>query len=241
MSRIYINSCGPSDWRAKLASPDRHWKRGRSAFELAVSWERASHSSGGIPLEVAKVFTSEPRLAGPRLLFGVVEHKVTLPGGSRPSQNDLWALVVSSSGVVSSIAVEGKAGEPFDRTVEEWLADSKDGSRKAERLEKLTTMLGMENFFPGPIRYQLIHRTASALIEAKRFRTSAAVMIVQSFKPDRDSESDFRAFTRLLGAEVGPGEVREVRQIDGRPLFVGWVSSLLASDREVADSLGALA
>ncbi len=36
---------------------------------------------------------------------------------------------------------------------------------------------------PG-VRYQLLHRTASVVIEAKRFHATTAVMIVHSFSPE---------------------------------------------------------
>ncbi len=39
MSRLHIATRGICNWRQRLASPDRQWKRSYSAFETAVSLE----------------------------------------------------------------------------------------------------------------------------------------------------------------------------------------------------------
>jgi hypothetical protein len=181
--------------------------------------------------------SSDAQLGGSTLLFAAVENEVALHGGSRPSQNDLWALLLSHAGILWSLSVEGKAGEPFDKTVAEWLSEAKASSRKPERLAYLQSVLGLEDAIPGQLRYQLFHRAGSALIEARRCNALAAAMLVQSFANDPVSEDDFRAFSAFLGREVAPGGLREVRVIDGIPLYLGWISSELASDREVAGSV----
>src|SRR2546423_387506 len=122
MSRIHVATDGLRDWKSRLAEPEKQWKRGRSAFELAVSWEMASQNPSRLPTEIEAILRSKPDLADPVLLLGIAEHKVPLRHGRRDSQNDLWALVQTKSGVVS-LTIEGKAGEQFDRTVKDWLAD----------------------------------------------------------------------------------------------------------------------
>jgi len=48
------------------------------------------------------------------------------------------------------------------------------------------------------IRYQLLHRTASAIYEAQRYRTGRALMLVHSFSLTDASFPDFQAFAELM-------------------------------------------
>jgi len=70
------------------------------------------------------------------------EWKVSLPGGSRSSQNDIWVLAKSQPDLIS-IAVEGKVDEPLDRTVGEWKVGASGG--KGTRLAYLTEVLGLRH------------------------------------------------------------------------------------------------
>ena len=231
MKRIFIPSLGATSWRNLLADPDKHWKRERSAMELAVSWEHAQRSDRGLPPEVAKAIDSQVALEGARLLVALPEHKVPLKGRGNPSQNDVWALLRAGDSHIS-MTVEGKAGELFDRTLEEWLADSREGKR--DRLEYLCQMLQCSSTPAPELRYQLFHRTASALIEAQRFGASCAVMLVQSFRDDPVSWGDYSAFCSLLGATAIRGSLIEAHRSGPTKLFLGWVDSGLASDKEIA-------
>ncbi|MFN2317151.1 MAG: hypothetical protein ABR602_10745 [Gemmatimonadales bacterium] len=226
----YVPAGGLAGWRAGLSKPDLHWKRGASAFEAAVSWELAGRGDRGLPPEVASMLDQVEELRGSKLLFAFPEHKVSLPGGSRASQNDVWAVLKSSTGLVS-LAVEAKAEESFDRTVAEWQKDASDGRK--ERLNYLTELLRPATPFPETIRYQLLHRTASAIIEARRIGATCAVMLVQSFREPSRSATDFTEFVRHLGAElIGDGLVK-LPGHDSPALFVGWVTSALCSDRDI--------
>jgi hypothetical protein len=87
----------------------------------------------------------------------------------------------------------------------------------------LLDILGLGAEPDRSIRYQLLHRCASPLIEAARFRTSAAVMIVQSFTTNRTGWSDFVAFCQLFGVTPMPGPLVRLTKHNGVPLYVGWV------------------
>lgn len=231
MSRILMPSRGPSDWKGLLADPDKHWKRGRSAFETAVSWECAQKTPRGLPAAIAALLDSQQALAGATALVVLPEHKVKLQGGGRASQNDVWALLRAGHDHVS-MAVEGKAGEPFGDPVAHWLKDASVG--KTARLEHLCGMLGTQHPPDGRLRYQLFHRTASALIEAERFGATHAVMIVQSFADDPVSLADYIAFGTALGVAVARDQLTEVRRATGPSLYLGWASCAPASDSDVA-------
>lgn len=235
MTRTYVPAGGVESWRARLADPDKHWKRGASAMEAAVSWELAGRTPRGLPPEVARVLDQAAELKGAELLFAFPEHKVTLPGGNRSSQSDVWAVLKGPTGLVS-LTVEAKAEESFDRTLAEWQKDASDG--KAVRLDHLTGLLKPATPFPDTTRYQLLHRTASAIIEAPRIGAKHAVMLVQSFRPPSASAVDFSAFVRHLGAElVGEGIVR-LDQHDSPTLHLGWASSPLCTDADIARIAG---
>src|SRR5580765_2178354 len=142
MHRLFVPSWGPSDWRRLLANPSTQWVRGKSALELAVAWEAARITTRGIPTEVIAVLDANDLTRGSRLVLGLPELQVELPGGGHQSQTDLWALLRTEHHLVS-LAVEAKCGESFDRPVEEWLKDVKPNSGKPQRLEKLRELLSL--------------------------------------------------------------------------------------------------
>lgn len=87
--------------------------------------------------------------------------------------------------------------------------------------------LGLDKKVPETIRYQLLHRTASSVIEAKRFHAPYAVMLIQSFEPDdaRNHYGDFRDFVALYGREAEKGALIELEDPQGIRLFAAWVQS----------------
>ena len=147
---------------------------------------------------------------------------------------DVWALLVSPGGYVS-MAVEGKAGEPFASTLEDWLKEASDGKR--ERLDFLCRTLQIPPNPAPDLRYQLFHRTASAILEAQRVRAPLAVMMIQSFREDQQSWLDYAAFASLLGAAAVRGGVAKARRSGDEQLFLGWVDCALASDSEIASAV----
>jgi len=219
MSKTFIPSKSPEDWKGLLAEPDKQWKTGYSAKALAYCWEEA----GGFPKSVQKVFSKTPYslFKGMIPLLVLPEYQVPLPGGARPSQNDIFVLAHSNEGLVT-ITVEGKVKEPFGPTVSEWLKNSSHG--KQLRLEFLRERLELTNDSLDHIRYQLLHRTASALIEAKWFNASSAVMLVHSFSQDQAWFEDYNEFLRLFDQTGKPDSVTFVGKRDGIDLYFSWVT-----------------
>lgn len=213
MSRIYIPTSSAEQWAQFLAEPVKHWRQGYSARTLAYSWQEAS----GFPSEVMSVLA--PRFPSAELLLALPEHKVPLPGGSRPSQNDIWVLA-RCEGKLISIAVEGKVSEPFGPTVKEWQGESSSG--KSERLSYLLTLLGLSSV-PHTTRYQLLHRTASAIIEAQRFNAAHAVMLVHSFSQSSEWFQDYAAFVSLMGSSATENSMISVGPRSGISLHLAWV------------------
>ncbi len=213
MSKIYIPTSNAEQWKQFLAEPEKHWRQGYSARTLANSWQDAD----GFPSEVDSVLAST--FPSVELLLALPEHKVPLPGGSRSSQNDIWVLARSKDQLIS-IAVEGKVSEPFGPTVQEWQAVSSPG--KAARLAYLLSSLGL-SAVPDTIRYQLLHRTASAIIEAQRFNATHAVMLVHSFSQSSEWFQDYAAFTSLMGGSARENGIVSVGSRSGVSLHLAWV------------------
>lgn len=214
MSRIYTPSSGPDAWRALLAKPELHWKTGYSARTLAHSWEAAGDAT---PPEVAA--TLESALGPVELLFAWPEHKTPLPGGDRASQTDVLTLFRTARGT-ALVGVEGKVDEPFGPVVSEWLRDASPG--KQARLAHLRALLGLEDRAVDDVAYQLLHRTAAALIEARRFAAADAVMLVHSFSPGRTGWPAFARFAALFGQDAAPGAAVPVGVRDGVALRLAW-------------------
>jgi hypothetical protein len=186
---------------------------------LAECWETAN----GIPREVSALL--EAIGPDPRLLFAFPEHKVPLPGSSRgDSQNDIFAFVRAGQTTVA-VMIEGKVDESFDRKLGDWLKNASPG--KLERLDYLASMLGLSvEDIPHTVHYQLLHRTASALIEAERFKADAAAMVVHSFSPTTKWFDAFASFCELFGIDPEPGQLYRASTSVLRPLYLGWAKGL---------------
>jgi uncharacterized protein DUF6946 len=219
MARILSFTSGPGDWQALLADPVKHWRLGYSARTLAHCWE----ASEGFPPEVLKALTqtTEPLLANIEPLLAVPEFKVRLPGGSQASQNDIFVLARSSAGPVC-IMVEGKVNEPFGPTLDEWRTDASPG--KERRLDFLLRTLGISVPLDGNIRYQLLHRAASAIITAEQYHAVAAIALIHSFSDQRTGWPDYEAFVSLFGVQALGDVVQRLPSVSPIPLFVVWVA-----------------
>ena len=216
MSKILIPSTSPDDWQQFLAEPEKQWKTGYSARTLAYCW----HEAGGMPTDIIAVLGQISSLRNLKTIFAIPEHKVSLPGGSRASQNDIWVLAESSVGLVS-IAVEGKVSETFGPIVGEWFKNKTPG--KETRLHFLCSELGLEFPPPSQVRYQLLHRTVSAILEAKRFRSSEAVMVVHTFSKSNEWLEDYQYFLSLFGLKSGVNQAVSTDLASGINLSFAWV------------------
>lgn len=220
---IVMPTSGPEDWRKSLADPDKQWKRGYSAFELAYRWQ----NSAAFPPEISALLNQQSATQHATLLLGIPEHRVALAGGARASQTDLWVLARTNAGLLS-IAVEGKVNESFGPTIGEWQPGGSAG--RTERWAALCKLLEVAEHCDAGIRYQLFHRTASALLEAKRFFARGAAVIVHSFSPTSQSFDDFRRFVQLMGGDVvEPGRFVAVPPREGVALYFGWAHAARSS------------
>ena len=217
--RIFIPTASADDWKSFLAEPEKQWRAGFSARTLALCWE----SANGFPAEVESVFINSGITAFQKidLLLGFPEYKVYLPPlNGRPSQNDLLVVAKDSDDELVTIAVEGKVAEPFGPTLSEWNPTESQG--KTIRFEFLQNLLGLKEI-PSSIRYQLLHRSASAILEAKRFNAKSAIMLLHSFSPEMLWLDDFQAFVNLFEVHAEPGKLYFLKDIGDIHFYVAWV------------------
>lgn len=218
MTKIYIPSAGPDSWQQFLAKPEEQWRTGYSARSLAYSWEEAD----GFPKEIQEAIGASDisGLGDIAPLLVIPEHKVSLPGGIRASQNDVFMLASHGKGLIS-MTIEGKVEEPFGETIAKWEPDSTPGKR--ERFEFLVNLLELQSRDLSQVYYQLIHRTASAIIEAKRFHADTAVMLVHSFSQSHIWFREFCVFAGHLGVKPERNRLYGCGNRSGIELYIGWV------------------
>lgn len=217
MNNILIPATSVLQWKNRLTDADKQWRTGYSARTLAHVWQEAN----GFPAEVHAVLRSSPHFRDIEMLLAIPEHQVPFPGGARPSQNDVWVLARAEGSLVS-IAVEGNVAESFGPTMQEWLRD--DSREKRDRMAFLAAQLDLPTPLPAGIRYQLVHRTASAVIEAARFSAAHAVMLVHSFGDHNEWFQEFREFVAMFGCAASPNTLLSVWMRLGVSLHFAWVT-----------------
>jgi hypothetical protein len=218
MKRILVPSQSPKDWQRLLADPVKHWRTGYSAKALAYAWEAAD----GLPREVVAAFARSPfpEMRAPELLLAIPEYRTDLPGGRRPSQSDLFVLARARARLVA-MAVEGKVNEEFGPLVAEWRSQASRG--KQERWTFIASLLHLKGLSADRLRYQLLHRMASAVLEARRFGAQDAVLLVHSFSADAAWYGDYAAFVEFLGGVPRKGALVPVQPLGELRVHAAWV------------------
>lgn len=217
MKRIFVPTESGTDWQRLLAQPLRHWKKGASAMTTAASWEGAD---GALPPEIATVLNRSQAapLAQLQLLAAMPEWKVALRGGDTASATDVLAICRNEDGLCI-LGVEAKVLEDFGPL----LAEKREAAseKQAIRLAYLHSLLQVQHFSDG-VRYQLLHRTASALLTARDFHATTAVMLVHAFDSPSDRRGDFERFATELGAQRIDPNVFWVPGFDKPALYLVW-------------------
>ena len=201
-------------WRDQLGKRYAHWKTGHSARALAQCWVRAD----GMPSEVARVLRPLGKID---LLWATPEYGVGLDTPRASSQCDLLVLGRTPDGLVV-IAVEGKVREGFAQAVDKWMGTVKGGP---SRLKVCCSAIGLNLDQVASLKYQLVHRTAAAVLQARLMRARTAVMLVHSFD---DSNAGYSDFEKLVLAYQGKPERNKLIKVrpsgDGTNLHLAWVT-----------------
>jgi len=235
MNRLCIQTRGIGSWHERLGNPDVQWKRGCSAFETAVSWEKADRTGSGVPDLIAALFQVKP-YESTELLVAIAEHKVQLAGHGGASQCDVWAVLRSQVGLVS-LSVEAKANESFgDHSLDDWLSGGKSErsvTNREDRWRFVASHLPPECDYSG-VRFQILHRCAAAVIEARRLGLTYAAFVVQAFNAPTKSFDEYVKFCDALGVVSARGQLVTAPALQDVSLAIGWADCPLSSDRDVA-------
>lgn len=217
LPRIAVPLLAPEDVIPHLGKPT-HWKQGRSAKAVADSWFQAND----LPSKVRAVLEQAPEFRGAELVDAWLERCTDLGDGrGTASQTDLLA-VVGLKDELAVVGVEAKVTESFGPFVSDWLGEGGEG--KARRLQGLCDLFGLDPNKVGHLRYQLFHRTAAAILEARRYRATKAAMVVHSFCPDATGLADYVAFFETVGVQrVGHDRLGGPVSVGGIDFWAGWV------------------
>ena len=216
----------PDEWRKRLSDPIKHWVDGKSAKELVKLWTQADD----IPASVKDLFPNSDI----KPIFIFPEYQVQMPGKGGNSQNDLY-IYASTTSDNWVIIVEAKENEPFDETVDKWYDKKRKkngGVNASYRLTEIQIILEIKEIDNPPysrignLRTQLFHRTASAVIEAKRVGAKKALVLIQSFGNKTDNYLDFVNFLSLFttGEAVEKSKLIGPIKLDSVELHFAWIS-----------------
>jgi hypothetical protein len=218
MKRIFVPTESGTDWQRLLGDPKLHWKSGRSAMSTAACWEA---NEPNLPPEISGVLeaSGDKALTSLELLVAIPEWEVELPGKGNASQTDVLAITRNEHGLVI-LGVEAKVDEKFGPL----LGDKRTNATKGEleRVSYLERELGCSSPLADSIRYQLLHRTVSAVLTARAFHAGNAVMLVQSFSPDSRWREDFEAFAAAINSKRVTDDLYEVDLAGSPRLIIGW-------------------
>ena len=136
---VFVPSTGPCDWKPLLANPEEQWEAPANQRERLLTVGKTTKDSPQKSIQILRqsetIYEIEPLLIFP-------EWKVPLPGGNKPSQNDVWVLAKAPEGLVS-ISIEGKVDEAFADPLGKWMVNASDGRR--ERLLYLMSCLALSS------------------------------------------------------------------------------------------------
>lgn len=191
-----------ADWEGLAGA----WVPGRSAYELAHSWQTA----GGLPPAVRTALASSGHevLLGLKLDVCLAEKPVFLDTFTGPSMTDLMAYGRNSRDETVVVGVEGKADESFGPRTDAWVRGLTDRAplegiprkTRTNRLAFLAEHLSIDISVDSELRYQLLHRTASVLLEGELHAAAAVLLVVHAFGSLCDDNwHDYSRFIQAFG------------------------------------------
>lgn len=207
---------GVAGWRDLLADPPRHWKDNRAARRLAEVWNVSDPLP---PPEIREAWASTP-FADFQPTVAIPAYEVEMPGGWHPARNDL--LIVGLIGEeLSLVMVQGKLSGTLGPHIDEVLHNPLPG--KLRRIGFLKEVLELPDPLPESTCYNLLDRTASPLIEAKRLQARYAAMIITAFGPLDPCHEEYRHFASLFGVTGAPDRLERLPAHSDPELWIGWV------------------
>ncbi|MBF0190046.1 MAG: hypothetical protein HQL99_02730 [Magnetococcales bacterium] len=158
----------------------------------------------------------------------VVKYKIGLGSEGTQPEVDLLVLANKKNSTKESIVIVVVLDDGKDmEIVQDWLSkqnDNQNNESRTDRLEKLYESLDQKIVDKNDqsIRYLLLHRTASALIEAERFEASSAVVLIHSFSQSNKHFEDFNTFLDPFNKQTN--NVVYVGKRKDIDLYLAWVT-----------------
>jgi hypothetical protein len=201
------------EW-TRPASPDLHWKEGRSAMELAKAFFRKGEPQ--LPKPLASALKAIPVFSDAEFHEAIPELTTSLPprGSAGPRNHDVWLRGTAQSRRIA-VGVEAKADEEFDEILHKKYRTAvrdRDGGASTMLPERCAAVVELclgrrwshEELDGCELRYQLFSGVAGTLIQAAREECSRAAFIVYEFASaqtdDRLRERNQRDYDRFLAA-----------------------------------------
>jgi len=201
-----------SDWE-KYALPSerrRHWKEGRSAFELGREW--TMHGEPTVPIALTQLLDSLEATKNIHIHQGFIEHETKLPYSNYGARSHDLALQATKDGSNVAICIESKADESFGGTLIQEVRKAtrrSQNSRFPERLDWLTrSLLGIAAFKDdkrlelaaeiSELPYQLFSAIGGTLLEAHIQNASTAIFVVHEFRTTATEDSKLQANANAL-------------------------------------------
>ncbi len=221
----YVELKTAADWAQVVGA--KNWKQGYSAYELAQAW-----ASGNFPAAVQAVLNSVPSPFPKPLTpdYMLVEKPVFLDNHKAPSMTDIMVYCNMKTVEPFVLAVEGKANEAFDKTVADWILDGTAAPKptRVHRLDFLRRELGVDVPEDSTLRYQLIHRSVSALLESGLHGEVSCMLLIHSFGGKTPTNwTDYVAFLNHIGIanpvkNVVSGPVK-LGQNKDKDFYAAWI------------------
>jgi Domain of unknown function (DUF6946) len=201
---------------AKPASA-KHWKKDRSAMELARSWTDA-HG----PEAVRELLDRVTGTANFEAKRGIAEAQTHFDEFRGPRNHDLL-IVGEAAGGTTVVSIEGKVDESFGQTLEEYRAAArrriakKQPTNALDRMQGLTKAIGGWDAGADPkrmqLRYQLFSAVAGAVAAAVDEEADQAVFLVHELqtkqlneKKAKQNDEELRQFLYVVFGEVVTGD-----------------------------------
>lgn len=171
-------------WRYTLIT-DEHWKKGKSAMELATYILGGNEGNGEIPRELK--FAIESTGIKNQDYKWKPEHETRFGNGfgsgyGRNHDLALW-------GDDTFIGIEAKVNEDFDKKVKDWIVEGNTEGSKNNRNNRINAMCKLifgeeynesKDYF-GELRYQLFSALTGVVKEAKNSGKKNAILIIMTF------------------------------------------------------------
>lgn len=197
---------GIEDWE-KYGEPaeKKHWKKGRSAYEIAKSW--LPNNKPGVPDGLVKILSNN---FGENISIekAIVEKKTYFSDTSSGPRNHDLLLYAKIDDKSVIIGIEGKERESYDKTlINKFNEATSPNSKLPNRINYFCQSILNDQYHEAfkDLRYQFLSGVAGVSKEVEENNADYGLFIVQQIKTQNtpqtaisQNEIDFNHFMKLL-------------------------------------------